>query len=421
MIRDPLDFTDLEESTKNVKTKINNIQFNEEELFDKIECNKHIISVKTPTRYKEHERYGNLNFKKKTNRGRKKKIVEEKKDKRGFGTCIQFEILMFCICDIDKNARYFKNAIIRNNKMYYPEEWKIKLFRNGTITVAGVKKEKQDNYDKTMKYFLNVLKQYLNFSDNDVEYQDAKLNNFKTELVNYHIDINRLEKFFIGYFKNICYISIKNVIKIIKTPSIVGINEFKWNYLNKLPKDFKIDTNVMLMRALNSEDKNVAKIPEEDFKLKLKLLKIEKIYSTISTYIDLLKEYKVINEKTEFISECIENIIYYMTKKEIDILMEALLVEKDISISRYLYSSNKFSALSIYFNVYDDGIRNEPVVKLFPSGKINIDGCSNIKNVPRIFKWIETLLEENPEFTYNEKTWGRDCHLDTEFSMTESE
>ena len=123
----------------------------------------------------------------------------------------------------------------------------------------------------------------------------------------------------------------------------------------------------------------------------------------------------------KYFETSVENIIYFMAYDEIKILIENLLIEKDISISRFLYVSNKFSALSIYFNIYNNGEKNEPVAKIFPSGKINIDGCNDPKNAPIIFEWIKKLLNTNKQLTWCEETWGMDCYLDTEFSMSDSE
>lgn len=418
--REDLIFDNLVDSTKNIKIKINGIEsFNEEELFDKMECNEYIMSIKTPTRYKKYEYYSNLNFKRKTNRGRKKKIIEEVKEKRGFGTCIQFEIILFDKKQVDKTARYYSKCIVIDNISYYPEEWKIKLFRNGTITIAGVKEDKYVNFNKTIKYFLNVIKKYIDFEDVDIDNQVAKLNNYKTALTNYFIDIYRMEKYFIKYFKNISYVSIKNLINAIKTPSVIGTEDFKWKNIDNVSDNFIINSEDMFIRSLNIDDKKVVKISKEEFLLKLKTLEIDIIYKTIIDYINILRDYVFITDENNF-DKCIVNIIYYMLEEEINILVSNLLISKDISISRFIYVSNKFSALSIYFIIYDNDIKNEPVAKIFPSGKINIDGCNNPKNVPRIFDWVKKLLRENSELVWNDATWGYDCYLDTEFSMSES-
>ena len=420
MERDDLVFAVLEESTKNAKITINGINFLEEELFDRLTCDEYIMSIKTPLRYKQYERYTKLTYKKKTNRGRKKKIAKIEKGNKGFGTCIQFEIVMLSIKPLDINARYFDKATVIGQNMLYPEEWKIKLFRNGTITIAGVKKDKKKNYEETIKYFINMLKKYLNFTDDDIEYEKTKLNNYKTELMHCSIDIYRLEKFFIKYFKNICYISINKLIKNIKTPLLVDFDDFTWGKIDKINKNkIKLDSEAMFMKSLNSNDKKIAKISKENFMLKIETLDMEQIYITITIYVKILREY--INIDNKYFETSIENIIYFMAYDEIKILIENLLIEKDISISRFLYVSNKFSALSIYFNIYNNGEKNEPVAKIFPSGKINIDGCNDPKNAPIIFEWIKKLLNTNKKLTWSIETWGMDCHLDTEFSMSDSD
>ena len=429
---------DLSESTTNATIKIKNISFDILELYNNLECNRYVLEIKIPENYKptkdyenykRYKYYAKLDYKKKTKRGRKKNNNNIKKKNKCFGTCIQIEIIMYSKKLLKGDEKYFDKSFTLNSITYYPEVWKIKLFRNGTITVCGVKDTKMDNFIITINYFIKYIQRYLKFSDNDVGElllgtSDAgtKLNNYKTIVIDYKIDIYLLEKYFINYFSKKCYISINNLIKAIKTPSIIDMDDFTWKNINKLSNNFQLNYDEMFMRSLNINDKEIAIISKENLILKLKSLNIKDIYMNILLYLSLINQHSYINYSNTDISHIVETIIYESIKNEMHNLTNELLIKEGVSISRIAYNSNKYSSLLIYFNVWiNENYKNVPVVKIFPSGKINIDGCCNKDVALLIFDWIKKLLIENPDFVWNEKTWGKNCYLDTEFSMSDSE
>jgi TATA-box binding protein (TBP) (component of TFIID and TFIIIB) len=90
---------------------------------------------------------------------------------------------------------------------------------------------------------------------------------------------------------------------------------------------------------------------------------------------------------------------------------------KNNMISHILYNPEIYPGFSV--KIKTPTAKKEKkmtTIKLFPSGKINIDGANNREEAEFLYYWLNDIFCNNPQFIFNE---GDENDSDDEFSYSE--
>ena len=324
--------------TVTVQGRFNIPVFNEEELIKLLvkPTGTSIIQIKC--------NYGTLlndNFKDYGKNKKPKKAKVEKTNKRkkqGNGDCF--------------------NSQITFNILSNATEYKIKMFRNGTITIPGVKKPDLSDIIPALKLQIEYLKQ--RFHNVSIEFLKPLMRNYKIDLIdsNYALDIDEL-KHVINSHKYHGRILLakhlpKDVLDILDCHNCLS----NFNIMNIAEVSLQTDKSFILNIKFNRHmvqmihDDNVEVEPEESDS--------ESQHSDSDSDSDLESQDEIEEEHKD----------EHKDEKSYD-----LKLDKD----------------------------RQATIKAHKTGKINIDGCVSIYDAQELFYWLNYVLYKNPHVLINKK------------------
>lgn len=403
----PLSFSKLEISTCTVEGKFTNVQHNEQNLMLFLECDENIVGIDSNFGHLKFADYQGVNKSRKSNRGRKKKpkTIKSRKiqgDGSGFNSQISFTVLgTVTRLTVDTPDKHSIKAEIQeiNGKLYekFTKEFKIKVFRNGKFTVPGVLTENLEDVksplEKLAKYF-NII-----FKDNiSIENMFTVMCNYKFHIIGKKIDIKSIQKFFAGYLNRLLNTRFEDIYQFLINPSFesnYSPSEVGWkdSDLNNHPLSFDKYKNYL-------EDSVHNKNLFIDFnKLKKHISKI-----SLSSYYRIIRDLIELDQKYFFFN--LDNISYqtilkYLLLPELDQLKKKLMNSKDNILSHIKYDPEKYPGFLIKIKTPNhENLNKRTTIKIFPSGKINIDGANNKMEAEFIYYWLNYLFSVHDEFTF---------------------
>lgn len=389
-------FSDIKNSTCSADGLFSGVEFNEFDFTEYLEPTPQIPIIESNGGRNILENWADPTIKPKSNRGRKPKIKVKKTRKiQGDGSvmnsCIQFVVLGI-------------NPTTEGIKKYM-----IKVFRNGRFQIPGVLQE--DMSDVTEP--LEKLQLYLahHFID-PVELINiySNMRNYKFRLLEGKIDRRAFYQLCVDRFTNLKNISLDDLSKFLLLPIFRNVQYHpndteSWNEMievynsEQLPSSdtFKIDIDELISSLVYSASPNRGTLVDIN-KLSVWLTDycpsriyhkfLENMIALRNTYVNLS------NQTITKILEC-------MLARTIVALRILITNNSDNQLAGFQLNTEKYSGLLLYIKTPTPTNQHKrTTVKIFNSGKINIDGANNNQEADDIRWWINHILVENPHLRY---------------------
>lgn len=438
----PCLFTYMQNSTCSAEGKFSNVEFHEQELSPLLFTTGYIVKIDSNWTHQVRPGYTGLDKKKTSKRGRHKKTKKKKNrkiqgDGMNFNSSIQFSILGTHIRekpeipDIHSHNATPLPSIIKNGQEVEMEkiikEYKPKLFRNGVFQVPGVLTEDMSDVEGPLR----ILEKYLNFiflADVERESLFSVMRNYKFKLHDGYIDLKLLQDYCARKLVGMLNTNPKDIERFLLRPILefpqqihpydegwIGMSEMYTSYDVSLmtAKDFIPSTSEMISFLEDSENlKNVYVNPEN-----LTTWIREQNYSDI--YLKFIQYIKILHECGVHFSEIVlRSVLKFMMIEPLSIVQKKLLKHPDNDLASIKYDDDKYPGFLIKIKT---PLENKPekrtTIKIFPKGKINIDGANNRQEATFIYWWLNQLFTDNPQFIYDENY----IHDETDSEFSESE
>jgi len=462
-------FSALRSSTLTAKGQLTNIDINEKD-YDNFDCTSKVITAESNYTNSRYELFDE-SIKKKSNRGRKKKVKKVKTRKiQGSGKCMNSQIQFGVIGqhvrsvpdfpdkhskpikkappieDIELDTRYLemkaaeledKIAIIESRlngelplievekftieqlagQIFDPvevtegQELVIKkyiflVFRNGRFTLPGVLTEDLSDAKLPIRYLCEFLSLEFWGEPEKVKlaYIIPTMRNYKFQLVNRRIDLLRLQKFCSDRFTTLLNIHFRHVRQYLVEE--ISTETKKIDYV-KL-KQYLIDAPA---------PKNLY-VDYDKFKKLLASFDIMVHYSKLGELSDLVYDHFSIDLEEELLqhiwSSYIGNFLHALETK--------LKKDKDNMLSHIKFDPEKYPGFIIKIKTpTHDNKEKRTTIKLFKSGKIDIDGANNRQEAEFIYMWLNSLFVDNRNLTYNPDNPSDDEDDEYSFSAEDDE
>ncbi len=400
----PLLFTVMENSTCTAEGVLRNVEHDESELTTILKCSGNIIAIDSnyghlrPVDYEEAEEV------KKSKRGRKKKIKPKKVrkfqgDGSGFNSQISFSILGTHIRPVpiipDKHS--VDSIKLPNNHESITKKYKIKLFRNGRFTIPGILTESMVDVKAPLTELCDYLTDYF-LEDVAIDKLYSVMRNYKLHLLEGRIDISQLQRHCNQTFQKLLNTRFSDISDFIITPVFLksktnpyydGWNSYFDNNLNEQNIDYQ------QMKTLLKESINTKNLYIDPVKL------IEKIneMNLPATYRKLQILHEVLNQN--LCDEVLQAILKYWLTSKLCALEKFLVKSKDNILSYFKYDPEKYPGFLIKVRTPNQFTTSKKTtIKIFPSGKINIDGANSREEAEFIYYWLNHLFATNKNIIY---------------------
>jgi len=461
-------FSALRSSTLTAKGQLTNININEKD-YDSFDCTDKVITAEsnyTNSRYMLFDE----SVKKKSNRGRKKKVKKVKTRKiQGSGKCMNSQIQFGVVGQHlrpapdfpDKHSKPIKNDLLLDkendprylemrvveleeeiltiesrlngklplievekftieqlaNKIFDPlkvpegyelviKKYIFLVFRNGRFTLPGVLTEDLSDAKLPIKYLCEFLsREFWGESDKvKLAYIIPTMRNYKFQLVNRRIDLLRLQKFCSDRFTTLLNIHFRHVRQYL-------VEEIS-------PDTKKIDYIKLKQYLIDAPAPKNLYVDYDKFKKLLASFDIMVHYSKLGELSDLVYDHFSIDLEDELLqhiwSSYIGNFLHSLETK--------LRKDKDNMLSHIKFDPEKYPGFIIKIKTpTHDNKEKRTTIKLFKSGKIDIDGANNRKEAEFIYMWLNSLFVDNRNLTYNPDSPSDDEEDEYSFSAEDDE
>jgi len=420
----------MEHSTSSVTGLFIGINFDAEELINSLECCGNIMRIDCNFGHKINKAWETDILVIKSTAKKSKKSSESRKgqgDCSSFNSQISFIIRGSHVCPKSKIGESHKNAIVINLGMneLVTKTYKIKVFCNGAVSIPGVLIEDMADIkwplDELCGYLTRILlppksvRQLMLF---------PIMKNYKTALKKGGININELQNYCEKHFNNLTNTRMSDIVEFLCCPAFI-IDQRKsddiqpifngWNEWFELPapETLRINGNE-LRRFITASTK--AKNLYVDINVLMSEIKyagplLSDIYNRVRIiYEALAARYQHISDNSY------QRIIYFAIKQWSINLKSQLVSERDNMLSHFKYDPEKYSGFIIKVKTPRFNNTNKrTTIKIFPSGKINIDGAPSYAYAEFIYWWLNHIFVENPKLIYIASEFNYD-DTDSEFS-----
>ncbi len=408
--QEPLLFTELRNSTCCAEGEFTGICFHERELTQCMYCCDNIVYVDSNWGHHVLFEYSGLAKPKKTNRGRKKKpkIKKDRKtqgDGTNFNSCIQITVLGKV--ERTKPPRPDKHSYratsIDNNMEQFYKEYKFKVFRTGTFQVPGVLTEDMSD----MLPALDSLRIYLGkffYEEPTVLNVFSVMRNYMFNLKSGKIDIRRLHIYCNRKFTHLTNINMKDIEAFLIRPVFMDLNDqpIDIGWLDYIDSNTSSDLRINSIELINfitesSGNKNIY-VNLDNLITWINDLHLEVEYKKFIQFAGIMINCgKIFTEKM-----AIRTLRIMLSKKMLD-LTKLIIKHPDNDMSDIKYDQDKYPGFLIYIKTpITTNLNKRTTVKLFPSGKINIDGANDINEATFIYWWLNNLLSSDRHLVYND-------------------
>jgi hypothetical protein len=454
-------FSPLCSSTLTAKGQLTFIDINEKD-YDYFECTNKVITAEsnyTNSRYDQFDE----SIKKKSNRGRKKKVKKQKTRKiQGSGNCmnsqIQFGVigqhirripdypdkhskpivvekspdseetleelearmavimLELAVLDAHINGReppapkytivqlaeqIFAPVEIPEGRELVIKKYIFLVFRNGRFTLPGVLTEDMSDATVPIQSLCDFLSIEFWGEPEKVKlsYITPTMRNYKFQLLNRRIDLLRLQKFCSDHFHTLLNIHFKHVRQYLVEEISVETKTIDYVKL----KQYLIDAPAPKNLYVNYEK----------LKKLLSSFNIVQHYSKLNELADLVYDHFSVDLDEELLqhiwSAYIGNFLHVLETK--------LRKDKDNMLSHIKFDPEKYPGFIIKIKTpLPDDKEKRTTIKLFKSGKIDIDGANNRREAEFIYLWLNSLFVDNRNLTYNPDSPSDDENDEYSFS-----
>lgn len=470
---EPLQFTPLINSTSVVNGMLNNVRINEEDLID-IEGEGNIVAIKSNYYSWAHEDYKEK--KKKPSKKKTKKVRSLQGTGESFNSQITFLICNSHIRDnptivrngesikLRDDAHSKKAVVLKPGDEGYDENhsyeivkkvYKVKVFRPGNISVPGVLTEDLTDVDSV----LDDLTEYLsNLFTEEITLQErhTSTRNYKFMTLNGNLDILKLQNYCNNHFTGLLNTRWENIEAFIIKPKWITKNS-DVSLKPHIPGDYLAIYHGYASMKYSDEVLGYTDYPEtvaekkhrEEVrfsKLPHKVVDMAEFYNHLSTcngvknlYVDFSDLSKKIlsaglldiHIKINSYFDNIYNKHFIVYPENIKDHIRQIVLQPLINDIRKKFNTSKNNMIShINYNpeLYagfivriktptESNPKKKTTIKLFSSGKINIDGANNREEAEFIYYWLNNTFYKNPHLLYNENEDNTES--DDEFSFTE--
>ena len=412
-------FTKLEVSTLTVGGELSNIYMHEETFIDEVWCHGNIVSIDCNFGHKKLINYKHPTMFKKSSRGRKAKpkpISTRKKqgDASSMVSQVTFSLVAYLLRRIPDHIDKYSDSAIRLDERteYILKEYKIKVFRNGKISIPGVRRldmaDMMPSLNELVEYLSTVVNKevkikFLHMSLENYKFKLLKEENMDLRVIRHYFNESITHLYSINFDDIFDYISCPNMFD--KSPRKIGWNKcynsnhkIKWESMWTVMKQSMLPKNIHV-----NKDELLKDLMSYDF---------EKYYEKILLTIQRLQFYLIeLSNKT--ISVAIKS---YLSKIFYKIMMKYNVSDNNKILS-VDYDINKFRGLKLYVRVPSiHNLQKTCTIKFFRKGKINIDTAKNYQSAQSIYYWLNDLFYEN-NFTFDPKKIYDES--DSDFSISE--
>ena len=400
-------FTELLNSTLTVQTKFINTTFDIQTIVSKLETNPICIKLDTNFGHKKDPSYPADKVKSSKGRKKKQKPVS-KRVKQGDGTTFNGVL----------------NIVIRLEKSYYPPKvqeqivedyklYKFKLFSNGTISIPGALME--DLSDAV--HVVEIVRDYLNSSGyfNIEGYEPLKIimldykfginvTSYESydEIIGGAIDLDNLKNKWISERDNLINISEESLISYLNYYKPEEYREMKM--LNEYTQSLYSDVRPVWVN-------------KEKLKQYLSSPNIQEIIKKREIYFDGLRL-----ENIHLPLDIINSIKIHLFRKIIKEISASIDNDPENMKSSVKYNNSTYQGLILSINTPNPINKDKKTkIKIFASGKINIDGANNHQEAMTIYEWLNYIFVTNyDEFVINPEN-PKFLEKDPEYSTDEGD
>lgn len=407
-------FTEMENSTCTAEGLLQEVDYNEEDIMEFLNCCGSIVKIDSNYGHLKLEGYGLAPEAKKSKRGRKKKPKQKKTrkyqgDGSGFNSQTTFSILGTHIRKIPNVPdKHTKTSVKLPGKFEsVTKEYKVKLFRNGKVTIPGILTEDMVDIQAPLaelcEYLSNVFLTNVKIAE-----LFSVMRNYKFHLRTGKIEIKKLQKHCETYFHHLLNTRFSDIVDFLTNPISDGVcpHHDGWNtYAEEVASPAKVDFSAMKNALRESREiKNLY----VDFTKLTKKIQESNIAALHARLMELAQAsyYSLSDDVLQLILR------YWMTDFLKD-LEKFLTKSKDNMLSHIKYDPEKYPGFLI--KVKTPNMRSKDkktTIKIFPSGKINIDGANNREEAEYIYFWLNYLFATNEHLIY---------HADQTYDDTDSE
>jgi len=431
-------FTPMYNSTCSVVGKMNGIGMSEEELIKIVEPDNIVVKIDCNFGHKVLPEYA-VTAPKKTARGRKTTTVKSKQrkgqgDKSSFNSMIQFMILSSCLIIYDEDMAQKKKKqeiveILDNGLAVCKKIYKVKLFKNGSVSIPGCILEDLTDCVDPLLQLCKFLERQVGIQPT-IEFIKPVMRNYKFSTIGDHIDLIGLQNYFVKQIVGCIKVNFNDIIEFLKKPAftdIVSPHFDTWeNYIKGVGKisvnKHKFDIETLENYMLESGGNKTAFIKRETLNALINKIIPINIYKSVARIVYKFKEitgYYLGNDICELMVHI--NIAEYM-----EILRKKINRSKDNQIAGFSYDPDRFTAFIIKINSPSGAatkkeIDKQTTIKLYTSGKINIDGANNREEATYIYYWLNNLLRDTEELLYNPNINYDDLDPEDEWSYADSD
>lgn len=411
-------FSVIKNSTSCVDGNLSGVSFHEEDFTACLDPNLAIHGsarvVIVDSNYGKFIRdgYTGLVKKPKSNRGRKPKQKEKTGRKvqgngSKFNSCIQFTVLG-TVPPIDDMEERIK-------------EYKIKLFRNGKFQIPGVLTEDMSDAKNPLDDLIEYLDAYFLEPIQLIRLVPV-MRNYKFHLLDGMIDIRKLYRYCLQNHTVLRNISMNDLKNFLLHP-VFKIGEYhphdqSWYNIIDLyseidgligPDELVSDTAVSERFELDVDElENELLWSKTTIKdVFVTVSKFKQLVVTINTKLNVVYNKFLLYMKTlvsgyvKLPERAMCTILELLLRPHFESLRNSVVNHPDNMMAGLKLNPEKYPGLLLYIKTpMPDKPSKRTTVKIFPSGKINIDGANNITEATHIYWWLNSILVDHPEFRY---------------------
>lgn len=431
-------FTPMYNSTCSVIGRISGIGMTEEELIKVVEPDETVVKIDCNFGHKVYPGYTVAPVKK-TSRGRKTTAVKPKQrkgqgDKSSFNCMVQFTVPSTCLMYYDDDTARQQNKqeiveVLDNGLAVCKKIYKIKLFRNGSISIPGCILEDLTDCISPLLQLCKFLERQIGIFP-QIESINSVMRNYKFSTIRNHIDLIGLQNYFANQIVGCIQVNFQDVIDFLKRPAfmdIVSPHFDTWdNYIKGVGKikveDHKFDITTLENYMVESKRNKSAFITRETLTHLLHSLIPINIYKAVARVVAKFKEitgYYLGNKICELM-------VHINIANHMETLRKKINKSKDNQIAGFSYDPDRFTALIIKINspsgtASKKEVDKQTTIKLYAGGKINIDGANNREEATYIYYWLNNLLRDTEDLLYDPNVNYDELDPDDTWSYNDSD
>lgn len=347
-------------------------------------------------------------MRKKSKRGRKpKEKTPTTRKRQGDGSSFNSQIT-FLVEEKMRRKRPLKDdlysakaeLIPNTDEEYIFKEYKIKVFNTGSMTVPGVLRDDYSDFtfrggplDELVDYFRDIY-------GNDEIYATGfvpNMMNFKSVLIRMPnstavpkgLDLYEMCDCFNNTMQGYCKISMKALHSFLAAPTIDGKHFTSWYNVTDGP----IDLEAMYRYISDSEQVKDIVVPRTLLNKIIMSSGYKEIYDKMRVLVYAQRRQTSAINPTTY-----NKIATMLTEPLIDRIHKTIMNENYDRPIYAVYNPQNYCALVVHVGIptpKDPHLRS--TVKIFSSGKINIDACTSVEAAEKVFAYINKVLNDHPE------------------------